>query len=217
MHTDFWHQRWQNQQIGFHLDHINPLLRDYFSHLNLKRGDRILLPLCGKTLDIHWLLAQEIAVVGVELSDIAVTSLFAELGLQPVITQYGNMSHFKCDQIEIWNGDFFALNAEHIGHVNAVYDRAALIALPAEMRVSYCQQLMQISAHARQLLISVDYDQSIDAGPPFAVNQDEICAHYGEHFNVALLANNAIAGGLKGQYPAFEQAWHLQPIAHASD
>lgn len=211
MHHDFWHQRWQNQQIGFHQGEVNPFLLAHFQALGLQVGMRVFVPLCGKSLDMHWLLAQGFQVVGAELSQLAVDALFAELGLTPEITQSGALRHYRARQIEIFQGDFFALTQNQLGTVNAVYDRAALIALPDEMRKQYCQHLMAISQTAPQLLISFHYDQSRVPGPPFSVNKEEVSAHYTSHYTITELASVSLEKGMKGQYPAEETAWLLSP------
>lgn len=215
MHAEFWHQRWANQHIGFHLDHVNPHLIHHFASLRLAPDSRIVLPLCGKTLDIHWLLAQGYAVTGIELSEIAVQALFDDLQQTPEISQQGALKHFQAGRLQagrldIWQGDFFALSADQLGNVDAVYDRAALVALPDQMRTDYAKHLMQITDKAPQLLISFDFDQSQHAGPPFCVNAAEIRAHYEDSYQLTLLADVAVTGGLKGQCPAQEQVWHLQ-------
>lgn len=211
MHHDFWHQRWQNQQIGFHQGEVNPFLLAHFQALGLQVGMRVFVPLCGKSLDMHWLLAQGFQVVGAELSQLAVDALFAELGLTPEITQSGALRHYRARQIEIFQGDFFALTQNQLGTVNAIYDRAALIALPDEMRKQYCQHLMAITQTAPQLLISFHYDQSLAPGPPFSVIKAEVSAHYIPHYTITELASVSLEKGMKGQYPAEETAWLLSP------
>lgn len=205
----FWHQRWQNQQIGFHLGAVNPWLARYFQTLQLTPGHRVFVPLCGKTLDIPWLLAQGHRVVAVELSELAVEALFASLDLLPAVTQRGPLKHFHAAQIEVFQGDFFALNEALLGKVDAIYDRAALIALPAQMRQSYSRHLMDITHRAPQLLISFAYDQSLLAGPPFSVNATEVHAHYAADYQLEQLATQSLEKGLKGQYPAEETVWLL--------
>lgn len=209
MHHDFWHQRWQNQQIGFHLNEVNPFLLAHFQALKLQPGQRILVPLCGKTLDIHWLLTQGLQVVGVELSALAVDALFAELNLVPEITQAGALKHYRTAQLAVFQGDFFALDQSLLGAVDAVYDRAALIALPNEMRRQYCQHLINLTHTAPQLLISFAYDQSLVPGPPFSVSQEEVGTHYQADYQCTILGSVFMETGLKGQYPAEETAWLL--------
>lgn len=209
MHHDFWHQRWQTQQIGFHLNEVNPFLLAHAHALGLQPGQRIFVPLCGKTLDIHWLLAQGFAVVGVELSTLAVEALFAALALTPEIVQAGTLTRYRTPHLEVFQGDFFALDASQLGAVHAIYDRAALIALPADMREQYRQHLIDITRAAPQLLISLAYDQSLAAGPPFSVSKQAVRAYYAADYMLTELASMTQAKGFKGQYPAEETAWLL--------
>jgi thiopurine S-methyltransferase len=169
-------------------------------------------PLCGKTLDMHWLLAQGMQVVGAELNPLAVNELFAELELTPTITKIGNIHHYHADNIDIFQGDFFEINQANIGKIDAIYDRAALVALPIAMRNQYSQHLINITAAAPQLLINFIYDQSLVDGPPFSVDGNEVITHYAKTYQIKLLADESMPTGLKGQYPAQEQVWLLQPI-----
>src|SRR5690606_3494808 len=83
MHPDFWHQRWSDQQIGFHQSTPTPLLLEHWPALGLPAGAQVFVPLAGKSLDMAWLAAQGHRVLGVELSPLAVAQFFAEHGLQP--------------------------------------------------------------------------------------------------------------------------------------
>jgi thiopurine S-methyltransferase len=210
MQPDFWHERWQSNQIGFHLPEVNHLLVKYFQTLKLKQNARVFLPLCGKTLDIDWLLAQGYNVAGAELSAIAIEDLFKQLRLTPIITQKKDIKHFSAANIDIFVGDIFKLTPETLGKVDAIYDRAALVALPFEMRKAYVAHLMTLTHTAPQLLICFEYDQSIHAGPPFSISADEIVQHYHSHYDITLLASEKMSDGLKGKYPATEQVWQLK-------
>ena len=149
---------------------------------------------------------------GIELNALAVDELFAELGLTPEIRQAGALRHYHAANIDIFQGDFFALEAATLGKVEAVYDRAALIALPSEMRQRYSQHLIQVTHAAPQLLISFHYDQSLVQGPPFNVDASELTALYDQHYEISLLADNHLPTGLKGQHPAQEKVWRLTPL-----
>lgn len=211
MEAQFWHERWTRGETAFHEGQVNAFLARYVARLHLPQSARVLLPLCGKSYDIHWLLAQGLQVVGVELSPLAVDALFANLGVTPVVTPYAHGLHYATDQLEVWVGDIFALQPEQIGKVDAVYDRAAMVALPESMRVAYANQIMQLSQCAKQLLISFDYDQAMLAGPPFAVPDVMLKDYYGQHYQLTLLARESVQGGLKGKVEAFECAWLLEP------
>lgn len=215
MHHDFWHERWQTKQIGFHLPEANPLLVKYFSSLNLPHGARVFLPLCGKTEDIPWLLSQGYQVVGAELSKIAIEELFTRLQLKPVITMLNDLHRYSAPNIDIYVGDIFKLTANQLGKVDAVYDRAALVALPEQMRKQYSAHLMAITHLAPQLLICFEYDQTILAGPPFSVTANEVKQHYAQAYTLTLLDSLEMADGLKGKYPATEQVWLLTSMQDA--
>lgn len=210
MEPNFWHNKWHKNEIGFHLAQANPLLVKYFSALQLKQGARVFLPLCGKTLDIAWLLAQGFRVVGAELSQIAIDDLFKQLNLTPNITQTGDLTLYQADNLDVFVGDIFKLTPEMLGVVDAIYDRAALVALPEEMRKDYTAHLMILTNKAPQLLICFEYDQTIHAGPPFSISAAEVKQHYQAHYNLSLLASENMADGLKGKYPATEQVWQLK-------
>ena len=211
MDADFWHSKWARNEIGFHISEANPLLVKHFDALQLAPESRVFLPLCGKTLDIHWLLSEGHRVAGAELSALAVQQLFAELGVTPTITRVGALDRYSTDTIDIFVGDFFDLDAELLGPVDATYDRAALVALPEAMRPRYTAHLTALTRHAPQLLICFEYDPSQHQGPPFSISGDEVHRHYSAAFSISQLDNVDVKGGLKGTCPATESVWRLRP------
>lgn len=210
MDAAFWHQKWASNQIGFHRDTVNPLLVRYLNNLGLEKGQTVFLPLCGKTLDIVWLREQGLLVKGIELNEPAVIELFESLLLKPKVIEIGDLKQYSAEGLIIYVGDIFKLTSAILGKVNAVYDRAAIVALPDTMRADYAGQIVALSKKADQLLINYVYDQSIMSGPPFSVSNEELAIHYAEHYTMALLFNEAVAGGLKGHCPAIEYAWLLE-------
>lgn len=209
MEKDFWKAKWVNNEIPFHESKANPLLVAHFDKLKLRLGSRVFLPLCGKTLDIAWLLAQGVKVCGAELSKIAVEQLFAELGVQPNITSHGPISRYSAPNVDLMLGDMFDVSGELLGPVDAVYDRAALVALPCPMRDRYTQHLSAITNRAAQLLVTFDYDQTQMDGPPFSIDRDEVYRHYNQTYEITLLQSQAVVGGLKGICEASEHIWLL--------
>ncbi len=208
MDSQFWHDKWNANQIAFHQAEANSHLVNYIDVLKLSEGDTVFVPLCGKTLDIAWLLSQGFNVVGAELVELAVQQLFDELSVEPNITKLGKFKLYQLDKLRIFVGDIFDLSQPLLDHVDAVYDRAAFVALPPEMRASYSGHVSQVSQQAQQLVISYEYDQSLIAGPPFASTADDIKDHYGATYKLDCLLTQPIAGGLKGK-PANEHVWHL--------
>jgi thiopurine S-methyltransferase len=210
MDLDFWRQKWEKNEIAFHQSKPNPVLVKYFKELKLVEDSRVFLPLCGKTLDIGWLLSQGYRVAGAELSKLAIEHLFLGLGLEPEISKIGNVSRYSATNIDIFVGDIFDLSNEVLGRVDAIYDRAALIALPEEVRNRYAKHLLEITDTAEQLMISLEYDRSLMDGPPFSVDSDEVNRHYKDAYNLKLLGSRSIPGGLKGICAATENAWLLK-------
>ncbi|WP_226455400.1 thiopurine S-methyltransferase [Pseudomonas sp. AF03-9] len=193
MEPKFWQERWARNQIGFHLPEVNPYLQRHWPPL--AEGAKVLVPLCGKSLDLMWLASQGLRVLGVELSEQAVEAFFSEQNLTPRITGRGVFKVYQADSIEIWCGDFFALDAEVLADCAALYDRAALIALPPLMRARYADHLNTLlPAGCQGLLITLDYEQVQKAGPPFAVTDEEVQLLLGEHWTLQVLQEQDILG-----------------------
>ena len=221
MNPEFWQTRWQEKRIGFNQSQVNPLLMKCFSHLNVPAGGRVFVPLCGKSIDMAWLAAQGYNVVGVELVETAVQEFFTEQNIVPTVYQHADNPAIKYYQgqlagrtITLWVADIFALTAEDIDNVDAVYDKAALIALPANMRVKYSEQVRQLSdtadkKFAPQLLITLNYDQSKKNGPPFSISSEQIQQYYGEHYQINELINEPATIGSAAELKVTEHVWLL--------
>lgn len=187
MDPAFWHQRWRDNLIGFHLPGVNPGLEAYWPQLPVETGAPVFVPLCGKSLDMLWL-AERHPVTGVELSPIAVEAFFTENGLQYKEAQEGSFTVCESERIRILCGDFFDLQSEQLTHTRAVYDRASLIALPPDMRSRYVSHLETLlPADAEMLLITLDYPQAQMDGPPFSVSASEVQDLFGAGWSIDLL------------------------------
>lgn len=152
---------------------MNPLLPAYWHHANPKREDKVLVPLCGKSEDLVWLATKHDSVEGVELSQIAVRSFFAEHFYTPTVTPISGMHElYQFDELSIYTGDFFTAP---VSQADIVYDRAALVALPQDMREEYVARLkLLLNPGGRILLVTLNYPQEEMAGPPFSVPLEEI-------------------------------------------
>lgn len=210
MDAQFWHDRWAKNEIGFHKSEANPFLVKYVHELPLSKGNRVFVPLCGKTLDIPWLLSNGYRIVGSELSAIAIDQLFSSLGVTPTITKNGRIAHYHANNIDIFVGDLFDVTRTMLGPVDAIYDRAALVALPDTIRSRYTAHLTDITNHAPQLLICYEYDQRAAEGPPFSISHEEVRRHYADQYQLTLLTSEEVPGGLKGKCAATEHVWLLQ-------
>lgn len=182
MHADFWHDKWHRMEVGFHLDEVNKALIKYWPALGLAQGARVLVPLCGASLDLLWLHEQGHTVIGIELSEKALDWLaerFANERQQPLEkTATDGQVHYRGEGVWLVAGDFFDVTLDALGTIDAIYDRAALVALPDTLRQDYVRHLRHLAPAAAQLLVTLDYEQSRMAGPPFAVDDTEVEAHY---------------------------------------
>lgn len=216
MNPEFWQARWQESRIGFNQSKVNPLLLKYFSTLDLPVGSRVFVPLCGKSIDMVWLAEQGYDVIGIELVESAVQDFFAEQNISPRVNQYGDNPNVKCYQgqlanqaISLWAVDIFTLTANDIGHVDAVYDRASLIAMPTAMRPKYSEQVRLLSDNAAQLLLTLNYDQNEWAGPPFSVSSEQIQQYYSSHYQINELEAESSTLNAKPEMAVTEHVWLL--------
>ncbi|MBK5378439.1 thiopurine S-methyltransferase [Pseudomonas sp. TH43] len=188
MQPEFWQKKWASNQIGFHLPQVNPYLQRYWPDLAIPTQAGVLVPLCGKSLDLLWLAGLGHRVLGIELAEKAVEDFFAEQSLQPQVSEQGAFKVYRAGLIELWCGDVFALTATDVADCTALYDRAALIALPPPMREQYAAHLQSILPVGLQgLLITLDYDQTQMAGPPFSVDDAQVQRLLGSTWQVKLL------------------------------
>ncbi len=216
MEKQFWLDRWAEQRIGFHLPDINPHLRRHWDALGVPPGGRVLVPLCGKSLDMLWLRERGYEVLGIELSGIAVKDFERENALALEWSRNGEFACAQAPKLTLLQGDFFHLEKRQTGELAAVYDRAALVALPGDMRRRYVQHLSRLmTPGAAGLLVSMDYPQEAMDGPPFSVRADEVRALYQDAFHVHLLETVDVLRtnprfGEKGIESMLEQVWSLR-------
>ena len=199
MNPDFWHKRWADNQIGFHQSAPTTLLLKHWPSLGVPADATVFVPLCGKSLDMAWLASQGHQVLGVELSQLAIEQFFAEHALTPDIhaSQYG--THYRAGGIEIIHGDVFGLDADVLRDCAAVFDRAAMIALPPPMRMRYADEVYaRLPSGCRGLLITLEYDQAEREGPPFAISESEVRERYASSWEIELFERRPIPPGHPG-------------------
>jgi thiopurine S-methyltransferase len=184
MKLDFWNERWQQNQIGFHMPVVNPHLIQYWPKIVSDHGS-VFVPLCGKSKDLVWLEGQGHQVTGVECSDLAVNDFFKEHHFSPEVHSDNLFSTYKTKNLTIFQGDYFKLQPNHLSDVKYVFDRAALVALPENMRSDYVKHITDLLAEgSRILLITLEYDQSVMQGPPFSVSDNEVHSLYSDGFSI---------------------------------
>lgn len=194
MDAQFWHERWDDNRIGFHQEDVNKRLKRYWPSLELEPGASVFVPLCGKSRDMLWLHEQGHPVMGIELSAKAVEAFFTENQL-PFDTRdsegfviYSGTG--KAAGIELWAGDFFSLTAQHLSQFTGFYDRASMIAMPPSMREDYAQHLAKVlGSGARGLLLTISYDQERMKGPPFSIPDPDLRQLVSRDFHISELAH----------------------------
>ena len=219
MEISYWKSRWGKNNIGWHMDIVYPPLAKLWNQLSIKSDARVLVPLCGKSLDLQWLAEQGHHVTGVEVSRKA---------LQQVMQQYPeeftrDASHgftiYRSNLLELWEGDFLKLPAHEISAIDIIYDKASIVALPPEMRTEYVSKLVELSNDSTQMLLQTfEYDQAEMTGPPFSVDEQEVKNHFSDRFEIALLHEQSKLDELeKLQQRGLssylrEKVYHLTPL-----
>lgn len=203
MDAGFWHARWQNKEIGFHQAEINAYLQRHWPTLEVTSNDAVLVPLCGKSLDLVWLAQQGHHVQGVELSDIAARAFFAEASVDPSTQPRDHFTVYSHATIDFFCGDFFQLTVEQLNPFAAIYDRAALVAMPSnELRDQYAQKLTQLAAPGtKMLLITMEYPTPEMGGPPFSVEEAQVHKLYAADWQIQCLEQRDVLQ----EYPPFQQ------------
>ncbi|MFT0533791.1 thiopurine S-methyltransferase [Castellaniella hirudinis] len=193
MDADFWLQRWQAGQTGFHQDRVMPLLQKYWPRLGLAANAPVLVPLAGKSLDVAWLAEQGHPVLAVELSPLAVTQFFTEHDLRPRTWDTPQGRWHEAGNIRYFCGDIFALDTALLADCRACYDRAALIALPPDLRQRYAAHVYgHLPPGCQALLLTLDYPQHQMDGPPFAVPDAEVQTLFGAHWQINALGSRDV-------------------------
>jgi thiopurine S-methyltransferase len=184
----FWHDRWKNDQIGFHKEEVNEQLTDHWHALGIEPGQTVFVPLCGKSLDMRWLEQRGHPIIGVDLSPIAIHDFFGEAGLTPSEDSSGKLARSTAEGFTLHCGDLFDLTRDDLTDVRGCYDRGSLIALPPEVRVRYAEHLTRVlPERVTILLLALEYDQSKMNGPPHSVPLAEVESLFAPAFEIETL------------------------------
>jgi thiopurine S-methyltransferase len=193
LEPEFWHERWRAGQIGFHQSTVDRYLSRYWPELGLASDSRVLVPLCGKSLDLLWLVERGHGVAGVELSAVALESFCMEHGIPAKRRIADGFDVYESVNLQLYCGDFFALTPELLGPVAAVYDRAALISWRPELRATYVDHATALTNPGTQtLLITLEYAQAQMKGPPFSVVADDVERLYARNHAIQELSRQDI-------------------------
>jgi thiopurine S-methyltransferase len=208
---NFWLGRWERGETGWHQTEVEPRLIENFSGL---QPTSVFVPLCGKSLDLVWLHQQGHEVLGVELSERACREFFDEQGLTPAVTVVGPLKLFSCERYRLFQGDFFKLTPELLGPVGAVYDRAALIALPPDLRPQYARHMKTLlsAPSLRFLQIILERSPHDVTGPPHSILESEVESLYGDGFKVEWLSRETLPDRSPSGASVTEKVARLDPL-----
>lgn len=185
MELSYWQSKWRKGKTGFHMKDEYPGLPKHWDSLLFDDKPIVLVPLCGKSKDLIWLSEHCEQVVGVEISKLAIEQFFKENLLDANQTTFADFTIYRSNNIEIWNGNFFKLPLHKLPSFDLVYDKAALIALPAEIRKKYAEKIIELCTHKTQILLhQFEYRQDEMNGPPFSVSIEEVRQLFGRQFQL---------------------------------
>lgn len=178
MDKDIWLQAWREGCIGFHQSAYNKDMKEHYENLNLE-DKTVLIPLAGKSLDIQYFIEKGANVIACELSEIAVEAFFKEANLAYEKEIQGNFEIYKSGPLKFFLGDFFELSKHQVEHVDYLYDRACVVALPKDLRTKYFKKIHELITPKTDIFIlTFSHDGPVDFGAPFYVPEEEIKAAY---------------------------------------
>jgi thiopurine S-methyltransferase len=176
MHPQFWLDSWEREgsATSFHRPDFHPYVVTYATP-EMLRGKRVLVPLCGKTNDLLWFAQHAEHVIGVELAEKAILQFFEQSAIP-----YTKTSDFRyeSERITMLHRNMFDVTLADVGQIDFVYDRAALVALPLDLRLRYVTKLDELlPVGAQQLVVTLEY-APVMAEPPFSITPEETCTYY---------------------------------------
>ncbi|MEE2904601.1 MAG: thiopurine S-methyltransferase [Myxococcota bacterium] len=175
INNEFWLKKWNDGIIGFHRKSVNEKLSHFFDQIKDESTKRVYVPLCGKSLDMIWLAQQGMEVIGSEISELAIQQFFRENEISFEQTR----RRFSSQQVVIENEDFFNFDPRELGTVDAIYDRAAMVAMPSERHAEYAERLLEILRPGGSiLLVTFTYKQEQMSGPPFSVTEQSVLQYF---------------------------------------
>lgn len=188
MELSYWQSRWQKNNTGWHMDTVYPLLPKVWPKLSIKPGARVLVPLCGKSLDMQWFAEQGYSVIGIDVSEKGLHEFMDELRESFTEDSSHGFTIYRSSSIELWQGDFLELPTSEIPAPDVIYDKASIVALPRDKRAEYAQKVLKLCGAETQILLQTfEYNQEEMTGPPFSVDEGELHQLWGQVFKIKLL------------------------------
>jgi len=189
--VEYWDAKWKANQSSWHIDGTNHFLVKYFNHITkIKNPARILVPLCGKAVDVKWMYDLGHSVVGIEGVEEPIIQFFTEQHLEYRKEMVGNCPCYSTEdgRIQIFHSDLFLIDAEVVGKFDGIWDRGSLVAIYQEDREKYAELMKKLLNESfAYVLITVAYDQSKFSGPPRSVPENEMNRLFGDFCDVNIL------------------------------
>ncbi|GFN97348.1 thiopurine s-methyltransferase [Plakobranchus ocellatus] len=202
-----WKRMWEFDEIDFHNEQVHQTLIEYLDRLGpCGKPANIFVPLCGKSLDVKWLADQGVQTVGLDGVHKALEQFYTEHGLDweetnvPALGGAGKLLSSKDGRLKLYCGDITDFTVEVGGCFDAVWDRAAVVALNREDVERYVQIMKGLVRPGGCILLeseefeASDFDGITDVllklPPPHAMFEDEIRRLYEPEFTVKPLSRS---------------------------
>lgn len=219
MEISYWQSRWAKDKTGWHMNTVYPVLPKVWPNITIKENGCVLVPLCGKSLDLQWFIRQGYHVVGVDASSKAHYRVMDRMD-EPFTEDDSHGFHiYRSNSIELWEGDFFKVPVKEFPTPDLIYDKASIIALSAKKRSRYAQKIIDLSGPSTHILMQTfEYDQKEMNGPPFSVDEETVRRMFGTRFSLHVLheqsklkeLNRFQRRGLSSYLT--EKVYHLKPL-----
>lgn len=217
MNKTYWLNRWETGNIRFNQPTPHRFLIKHYQSLGLHPHEQVFVPLCGKSIDMIWIMAQDQRVIGVEISPIAILDFLKENKLDAVEFKDGAFQVYQNASFTLYNGDLFNLTAKHLSEIKAVYDRGSLTAMPPNtLRSQYVDWVKNtIPENCKILLVVLEHGAPDVMEPPFSTTLEEVNLCFANQFSVTQLEREYIAEipahwEARGVHDLYECAYLLQ-------
>lgn len=188
MEISYWQSRWRKGKTGWHMDTVYPPLPTFWDDVNIESGSRILVPLCGKSLDLGWFVDHGHTVTGIDVSAKAIHHIMQQHPESFTKDSSHGFTVYRSESLVLWQGDYSKLPTDEIPTQDLIYDKASIIALPPEKRLDHANKHIELcSTHTQILLQTFEYEQSEMHGPPFAVHEEELKKLFGNRFKLTCI------------------------------
>lgn len=184
----FWHQAWEDGRTRFHLSEYNTNLVKFFPSYSFKQKNSCLVPLCGKTLDMHFLADHFENVVGVDIVKMPLEQFFSDHQINS--HEEPKNKSINGRNITLYERDFLNDNLAELKQFDFIYDRASLVAIEPKLRPKYVQQIKNFF-HQDTILHLATFEREIHGGgPPYDLTPDEVREYFND-FNIEMLIDES--------------------------